>query len=166
MIYYMGGAVDVAGNAPERGSSRKRRVAEWNMYLDPHAAGLVLSSGAPVTLVPLDATNHVPLTERFRDRLHAAQKTAWADFVWKVIDQRIKTRRVAGFCFWDPLTVAIALDEQQFTTVREMSLEVVEEEGPACGQTRKTKEGGNRVRVCQGANAERFEDFFLGTLNS
>src|SRR5207249_4159563 len=129
-------------------------------------AALVLSSGAPVTLVPLDATNHAPLTSKFYKRLQAAQKTEWAAFVSKVLAKRFESNRASGFFYWDPLTVAIALDEQQFTTVHEVSLDVVEEEGPACGQTRKTKDGGNRVRVCQGANAERFEDFFLQTLNS
>lgn len=164
MIYCMGGAVDVPGNAPE--DRRKRRVAEWNMYLDPHAAAVVLSSGAPVTLVPLDATNHAPLRKEFFDRLERTRKTEWATFVWKVLAQRFKTGRAKGFFFWDPLTVAIAIDEQRFTTVREVTLEVVEEDGPACGQTRKTTTGGSRVRVCRGANADRFEEFFLQTLNT
>ena len=67
-ITVMGGAVQVPGNV---GSSSRieNEVAEWNIYVDPHAAALVFNSGAPITLVPLDATNHVPVTRDFYQRL-------------------------------------------------------------------------------------------------
>lgn len=55
-VVAMGGAVDVPGNAP--GEPR----AETNAWIDPAAARVVLRSGAPITLVPLDATNQVPVT--------------------------------------------------------------------------------------------------------
>jgi pyrimidine-specific ribonucleoside hydrolase len=165
MIYCMGGAVDVRGNAPETLPAEERN-AEWNIYLDPHAAAFVLSSGVPVTLVPLDATDYAPLTEDLHERLAAAKKTEWAAFVWKVLARRFETNRAEEFCFWDPLTVAVALDEKRFTTVEDIFLEVVVEEGPTCGQTRRVEEGGHRVRVCKGASMKEFEDFFLHTLNS
>jgi inosine-uridine nucleoside N-ribohydrolase len=53
-VVVMGGAVDAIGNVEAEPS------AEWNLYVDPEAARLVLESGIPVTLVPLDATNDVP----------------------------------------------------------------------------------------------------------
>ena len=52
MVYVMGGALEVPGNVGPAAPA-----AEWNIYADPEAAQVVLDSGAPVTLVPLDATN-------------------------------------------------------------------------------------------------------------
>lgn len=42
-------------------------AAELNVWADPHAAAVVLGSGAPIALVPLDATNDVPVTPRLYD---------------------------------------------------------------------------------------------------
>ena len=53
--FVMGGAVDVPGNTP------RNPDAEYNIWVDPVAAAEVVASGIPITLVPLDATNQVPL---------------------------------------------------------------------------------------------------------
>jgi purine nucleosidase len=52
-VVCMGGAFDVPGNTGP--------VAEFNVYVDPEAAGVVLSSGLDITLVPLDATTEAVL---------------------------------------------------------------------------------------------------------
>lgn len=62
-IVVMGGALDVPGNITA--------VAEANVAHDPEAADLVLTSGADVTLVPLDATMATWLTQPDLDRLAA-----------------------------------------------------------------------------------------------
>ena len=166
MIYCMGGAVDVVGNAPDKPSPDGPK-AEWNIYVDPDAAARVFSSGVPVTLVPLDATVDVPLTDDFHKQLKSAKETKWADFVCDVLANRLGRKPADTFCFWDPLTVAIALDGKRFTTVEnDVSLEVVVEDGPAYGQTRRTDQGGHSICICKGARKNEFEDFFLETLNS
>jgi inosine-uridine nucleoside N-ribohydrolase len=48
MIYVMGGAVSVPGNVGFIVTDNA--VAEWNIYVDPHAAAIVFESGAPITL--------------------------------------------------------------------------------------------------------------------
>lgn len=50
-IVTMGGAIDVAGNM--------NRVSEFNIFVDPEAADIVLSFPVRKTLVPLDACNRV-----------------------------------------------------------------------------------------------------------
>ncbi len=48
-IVWMGGAFDEAGNTTA--------VAEFNAYVDPHAAHIVFTSGIPLTIFPLDVTH-------------------------------------------------------------------------------------------------------------
>ena len=79
-ITLMGGALNVAGNVP--GSK-----AEWNFYVDPRATDIVLRSGIPWTLVPLDATNTVPQSDSFFKRLGANATTASARFVHEVMSR-------------------------------------------------------------------------------
>lgn len=52
-IVIMGGAFTVPGN--------KNRVAEFNMYVDPEAAAMVVDLPVPKTFVPLDACNEIQL---------------------------------------------------------------------------------------------------------
>ena len=60
-VIIMGGAVRVDGNTTSLG--------EFNFFVDPHAAHIVLSSGMPITLLPWDVTRDVLLTQAHVDRL-------------------------------------------------------------------------------------------------
>ena len=61
-IVMMGGAYFEVGNTTP--------AAEFNIYVDPHAADLVLRSGIPVTMIPLDVSHKAlttaPRIQRFR----------------------------------------------------------------------------------------------------
>jgi inosine-uridine nucleoside N-ribohydrolase len=137
-------------------------VAEWNVYIDPHAAAAVLRSGAPVTLVPLDATNHARVTLDFVHRLGERRSTPAADFAYRVLEGGRDTIAAGEYYFWDPLAAGIALDES-LADIEELSLTVVEDEGPLCGQIR-IDPAGNPVRVCTRADGPRFESLFLERL--
>ena len=163
MIYIMGGAVHVPGNLQVPGADTDNRVAEWNIYVDPHAAAVVMLSGAPVTLVSLDATNHAPLTMDFYRRLEADRTTPEADFVYQVLTQMQDFINSGGYYFWDPLAAAVAIDES-LVTVQPQALKVIEEEGPESGRTLAAKDG-TTVRVCTAADGAGFEELFLDTLN-
>ena len=69
----MAGAVDVPGNLRVHGFSddAKNRFAEFNAWIDPIATKMVIESGIPIKLIPLDITNKAPLTEDFLDRFKA-----------------------------------------------------------------------------------------------
>ena len=56
-IWWMGGTLRHPGNIFNQSNSDGS--AEWNVFADPAAAGVVWDSKVPVTLVPLDATNKV-----------------------------------------------------------------------------------------------------------
>ena len=47
--------MNVPGNVGASRVNIDNNVAEWNIYVDPQAANVVFHSGAPITLVPLDA---------------------------------------------------------------------------------------------------------------
>ncbi len=163
-VYTMGGAFAVPGNvsdAPELAIDNV--AAEWNIYVDPHAAALVVASGAPVTFVPLDASNHVLLDEAFYDRLDEDRTTAEAEFVYQVLTQNIGFVRSGDYYFWDPLTAAIAVDES-LGTIDTQSVLVIEGEGTQSGATR-LDEGGSTARIATAAAGERFKQLFLDVLN-
>lgn len=163
-VYIMGGAFDVPGNvadSPEM--SINNETAEWNIYVDPYSAALVVASGAPVTFVPLDASNYVLLDETFYNRLGDDRITPEAEFVYQALTQSIGFVRSGNYYFWDPLTAAIAVDES-LGTLDTQPVIVIEEEGPESGATR-VDETGNPVRIIRSAKGERFKQHFLDVLN-
>lgn len=60
-VIIMGGAIRADGNTTQ--------MAEFNFFVDPHAAHIVLHSGMPITLLPWDITKDVLLTQVDIDRL-------------------------------------------------------------------------------------------------
>jgi len=64
-VIVMGGAIDVPGNTTP--------LAEFNVYVDPHAAYIVLHSGVPLTLLPWDITSRVLFTQAHVDMLLQTQ---------------------------------------------------------------------------------------------
>ena len=163
MIYLMGGAVEVNGNVGSMGTGIENQFAEWNIYIDPHAASIVINSGAPITLVPLDATTDVPVTTRVYKTLEANRSTPEAGFIYELWTTNLGIIQSGGRQFWDELTAAIATDES-LVTFEMFELQVVEEEGPESGYTKPTT-GGAKIRVAVSADAERFEETFLNVLN-
>jgi pyrimidine-specific ribonucleoside hydrolase len=162
MITIMGGAVHVPGNV---GSSSQiaNEVAEWNIYVDPHAAAVVFSSGAPTTLVPLDATNHVPVSLDFYRRLENDRDTSVAEFVYRVLAAREENVGSGWTFFWDPLAAASVPDED-LVTLQELRIVVIETEGPESGWIYES-ENGARMRVALSADQEHFESLLLEALN-
>ncbi|MDF2442500.1 MAG: hypothetical protein JWR01_703, partial [Subtercola sp.] len=46
-------------------------TAEFNIYVDPHAADIVLRSGVPIVMLPLDVTHQLQNTRERLDRFSA-----------------------------------------------------------------------------------------------
>jgi pyrimidine-specific ribonucleoside hydrolase len=161
-IVIMGGAVDAPGNVASEEEGIDNAFAEWNIFADPVAADIVLSSCAPITLVPLDATNDVPFTRGFYERLRARLDTRPATFVYNLMYMN-QWWLDGGMYWWDTLAAAAALDES-LVTLRDEMLDVVTEAGPEIGRTFAT-ESGSLVQVAVAADARQFEALFLEVLN-
>lgn len=159
MIYIMGGAVDVAGS----GITDENTTAEWNIYCDPHAARLVFESGAPITLVPLDATNAVPVTMDFLTRLEGERATPEAEFVYTMLSGSAGFIESGGFYFWDPLAAAVLADES-LVTLETRDVTVVDVPGAENGRT-KPVGNGPEIRVATSADPAAFEQAFIEMLN-
>ena len=102
-VVAMGGAVHVPGNAPDDPS------AEVNQWADPMAMRIVEQSGVPLTLVPLDATNDVPVTTWFAQALKRYHyETTAATAAWDFVESTGMAN--GGSYFWDPLTASVAVD--------------------------------------------------------
>ena len=87
---------------------------EHNIRCDPEAAHIVLSSGAPITLVPLDVTMRVRITPEAVGRIAAAA----TPFHKAVVDQVRRYPRFArqGYTFLhDPLAAALLIEPDLVT---------------------------------------------------
>jgi inosine-uridine nucleoside N-ribohydrolase len=159
----MGGAVNVKGNVGNSGVGIQNEHAEWNIYIDPTAANIVFRSGVPIILVPLDATQHVPVTRNFYGALEKNHNTLPANLVYDMLTANLDFIDSGGFQFWDSLTAAIFTD-QSIATFEEVALTVVEEEGPESGRTKPASDG-SKIKVAVSADRERFEQILLTIWN-
>ena len=162
-IYIMGGAVTVQGNVGNSGAGIPNEYAEWNIYIDPTAANIVFHSGVPIVLVPLDATDDVPVTRDFYKALGATQETPSARLVYEMLTANLDFVDSGGFQFWDSLTAAIFTDPS-IARFEEMELTVVDEEGPESGRT-KPASGGPSIKVAVSAERKTFEQILLTIWN-
>jgi inosine-uridine nucleoside N-ribohydrolase len=158
-IVVMGGALDVPGNVSLDGADPA--VAEWNVYVDPTAAAEVIGSGAPVTLVGLDATDQVPITGDFVAKLQEGAVSDAAEMAADLLAGNAMVADGEAF-FWDPLAAAVVL-EPGLVDSAEVAISVVTEEGPDSGRTVRDG-GGDQVTVATGADREALEQLLLATL--
>lgn len=100
-LVIMGGAIAVPGNVSP--------TAEFNIFVDPHAADVVFRAGLPITLVPLDVTRQVRLTEAFVQQTMQGDSTPYSEAIRHMTRQRPQ-RESSGRPMHDPLAVAVALD--------------------------------------------------------
>lgn len=163
-IYVMGGAVNVAGNV-QYGGDETNPYAEWNIFLDPTAASIVLESSAPITLVPLDASDSVPGTIAYAQRLASEARTPEAEFVAALMAKLEEAQALDDwFYFWDALAAAISTDPT-LATIEQKAIQVVTAGGTESGRT-VPGAAGKAIDVATAADAQAFEDLFLQVLNN
>lgn len=154
-IYAMAGAIGVPGNEPIHG------LAEWNVYVDAAAAARVLGSGIPMTFVPLDASDNLPVSLSFRDAVLAHPRTPALRLLAVMLRDPYYTR--APVYFWDPLAAVAATGEGAVRLEAER-LVIGTDGGQGMGVTRAGP-AGTPARVAVWASAEVFQRQFLTVLN-
>ena len=156
-IYIMGGAIDVPGNAQIGGSD----VAEWNFFADPQAASIVLGSGAPIKLMPLDCTNKLPVTQEFVTRLRASGKTETAKRALQILESDHVQRLIQknDYYFWDP-AAAMSVREPDLLQFKKERVEVICTSGPNFGRVVRS-ETGSEISYAYDVDRKRFETLLI-----
>ncbi|RFB17377.1 nucleoside hydrolase [Bacillus sp. HNG] len=152
-VVIMGGAVFVPGNATPH--------AEANIFTDPEAAKIVLSSGLPITLIGLDVTMQTLLP---RDKVDAWRGSEVGDFFADMVSfyhdfYESANPGIGGCGLHDPLAVGVAIDPSLVKT-KYIAVDVISE-GKEDGRTVPVPEGNPKIQVCTEVDASTFLDHFL-----
>jgi purine nucleosidase len=149
-IYFMGGAVTVVGNVE---AEKHDGSAEWNLYNHATSAQYIFASGIPITVVPLDACNSVPVTTEFLDQIKDSYPLLSQS--WELSRRQVE----AGiYYFWDPLTAAVLIDSRVIQT-QKMKISI-STSAPNEGQT-YVSDDGNEVDVAINADEPLFKSILL-----
>jgi inosine-uridine nucleoside N-ribohydrolase len=160
-LYVMGGAVRVDGNVKEE-PDKHDGSAEWNVYNNPEAFKKVVSSGVPITLISLDATQFTPIRQEFMKELERNCTQESFQFVFQCL-MFIKSLIDSGqYMFWDTLTSAVAIDPTLVKTER-VKINVVLEGGSE-GRTFQDPDHGYEVELAVWADRDRFEKMVIDIL--
>ena len=154
----MGGAIHEGGNATP--------LAEFNIFVDPHAAHIVFHSGIPITLIPLDATHKCLLEQEHVDRLLKIRSPV-SRFISEAVEVYLKSsleRGYAGSALHDPLTLATII-APELLSLKEYYLDVDISGGVSMGKTfadfyHMTQKPAN-MKVALDVRAEDFIELFL-----
>jgi len=168
-LVIMGGAINTSSNI--------NPVAEFNVYTDPDAAKIVLQSGMPILLVPLDVTKKNSFNKVDIQDLEDSDN-AIVKFVRKILSHYMKTTRLHNgldedACYMhDALAMAIALNRKLMNTIKseKFFINVETQEGPTLGQVLADREpvsgpkGYKPIEVCLDLDYQEFKKFFLETI--
>jgi inosine-uridine nucleoside N-ribohydrolase len=157
-IHAMAGAIDVPGNIAF-GEVTYEHGVEWNVGVDPDAFAAILETNVPITLVPLDATNDVPVPSDFATILEADHAAAGADIAFEMFAR--SPALTSGTSFWDTLAV-MALVDPGLVTWEDATVNV-EREGLSAGRIRRAGDG-RPIRAAMAAEAEPFMTALLAAL--
>ncbi|HHP7245390.1 MAG TPA: nucleoside hydrolase [Elainellaceae cyanobacterium] len=160
-IVLMGGAI-AQGNITSS--------AEFNMYVDPHAAHVVFTSGIDITLIGLDITHQVLTT---RDRLDAIRaistpvSTVAADLLAHYGAHDIKQYGFAGGPLHDPNVIAYLIQPDLYTSRKQaMTIETTSDltMGRTVVDTRHLDGRSPHVNVVKTVDAEGFYHLLIERL--
>jgi inosine-uridine nucleoside N-ribohydrolase len=161
-IVAMGGAIETAGN--------KNRVAEFNIFVDPEAADIVMRFPVPKILVPLDTCNHVQmrLTD-FKKVTDTDLQSLLVKMMRLYIANLSKDAGVAAALMYDPLTVFYLLQPESCKTKPyNIQIETAGEytRGMTVADRRTVTDGlAPNVTVVTDIQASDFVGRFIDTLN-
>lgn len=116
-IVFMGGSIFSGNPTP---------VATFNVWVDPEAARIVMKSGVPFHMCPLDTTREAYLTEEELEPIGAMEHNPVAamvyslcSFYWNREKKNVNgKKRFKGLCIHDLCTAAYVTNPELFETVK------------------------------------------------
>ena len=158
-VIIMGGAIRYDGNTTA--------LAEFNTYVDPHAAHIVYHSGMPMTLVPLDVTYQCVLTKADIQKMRQVDSP-----ITKFVEEATRFymefhdefQSIEGCVINDPLALALTF-APELCSYRELHVDVDISGGISMGKTigdfyNYGKKPAN-MRVALGVKPREFMDLFV-----
>ena len=139
-IVMMGGGITHGNITP---------VAEFNIYVDPHAAQVVFDAGIPITFISLDITHQVLTTPTRLEAIRAFNNpvsdvaASVLGHYGKVDEERLGT---IGAPLHDPCVIAYLLRPELFTTYRGQ-VQVELNSSLTLGQTVVSRDAGEKTWV-------------------
>ena len=159
-IVFMGGAVRIPGNLGDGGYFKTQNTAaEWNIFADVSAAKVVFTCGVPLRLVPLDATQRVPIQTALLEQFESRGKTPLAHFVGQVLAANRDSIKQGIYFAWDPLA-AVALVHPTVASFKPLSIEI-SDKAEELGRTLEMPRRRANAVVALDADAEQFRSVFL-----
>jgi purine nucleosidase len=157
-LVIMGGAILERGNVTP--------LAEFNIYVDPHAAHIVFHSGIPMTLVPLDVTQKCMLKQEHLDRLMKINSPI-SRFIRDAVEVYLQASYALGYegsALHDPLTLATII-APKLLTLQEYYVDVDISGGVSMGKTfadidNLLKKPAN-MKVALNVRGEEFIELFM-----
>ncbi|MCQ3937496.1 MAG: nucleoside hydrolase [Chloroflexi bacterium] len=158
-VFIMGGAIQHPGNTTA--------LAEFNTFVDPHAAHVVFHSGMPITLTPLDVTYQCIFTKDDLDRLLkiASPITKFiADSTRFYMEFHDEYQNIEGCVINDPMTLALTF-MPEICGYQNLVVDVDISTGVGLGNTfadfyNYEKKPAN-MKVAMGVRPRMFMDLFL-----
>jgi purine nucleosidase len=150
-VIWMGGAIEVDGNVAMHDHNKS---AEWNAYWHPKATESLISSGVKLCLVPLDATNALPVNMDFLNTL-AKVNTPVSDLAgqfWASTVTAIPSYEFTYF-LWDILSTTVLALPPEKTHIATSRISV-STKTPNAGQTYLDEYNGTPVHWLKQVDAD------------
>ncbi len=158
-LIIMGGAIRHEGNTTA--------LAEFNTYVDPHAAHIVYHAGIPTALVPLDVTYQCILTPEDVKRLQRIDSPITkfvAEATRFYMEYHDEYQQIEGCVINDPLALALTF-MPELCTYQALPVDVDLSGGIALGKTvadfYNYEKKATNMRVALGVRARNFIELFL-----
>lgn len=156
-VVWMAGAFRVHGNVQ---TYQHDGTAEWNVFWDPVSSQKLVSYELPLTLIPLDVTNHVPVTKQFLSTLANQIDYRLSNLtgqLWALTIDTIPSYQYTYF-MWDILATSYLAMPEQFTTERVKAN--VSTRPPNAGQT-YLDASGYELTIATDVDVRYFYDYLL-----
>lgn len=155
-IHAMLGTVKAPGNVYIDGLSGGG--VEWNAYADPSAVEAVFATDVPISIVPLDATDDVPVPADLTERLATDHGAAGADLMYELLLRNpSRLNGAEGQQLWDELA-ALAVSDPDLVTWTDATV-TVEDRGRLA-----TDPAGRPIRYAAAADPAAVEAALLDAL--